>query len=207
MKPLTKRWQETLTASLQLPAGGHKRFGRFVGASLVPSKLIRAWKVLYDDGKQDKLGFDGADPRKNWPAEMPYLLDYMAYLESEGAMGDRINNTPLDNASGAFNAPKTNYTQQQPETNHAQAPNDGVVIGAGYYEFGSNFPEGVFNLEYLAEKGTLQLKDKDGWLCDVGFGEPGGAASYYGLSSSEYKSFKLNGGVRLRASRAGMINI
>lgn len=181
--------------------------GALVGASLVPSKLIYAWRVLYDDGSYGKLKFDGTDPRNNLLMDMPYLPDYEACMESEDAMNYQGIGEQLQDSAPATKGSTAPNVAQQASYEPVKATNTSVVIGAGYYEFGGNFPEGVFNLEYVSGEGDLQLKDKDGWLSDISFGQSGGATSYSGLSSNEYKSFKLDGGVQLKVIRASMIQI
>lgn len=181
--------------------------GALVGASLVPSKLIYTYRVLYDDGSQGKLKLNGTDPRVNWLMELPYLPDYEAYMEDKSAMEDQSFDNPPQNIGAEANC--TPYPEMNPHAvaGQAQASNSSAMIGAGYYEFGVNFPVGVFNLEYVSGEGALELKETDGWLSVVSFGESGGVTSYYGLSSSEFKSFQISGSVLLRASRAGMIQI
>lgn len=140
--------------------------------------------------------------------EMPHLPDYMALMESENIMTDQgISNMPTVSHVGMAGATPAPATTQQTGFEQSGGSYGAVQIGAGYYEFGGNYPNGAFNLEYVSGEGTLQLKDKDGWLTDIEFGQPGDAQSYFGLSSNEYKSFKLDGGVQLKVSCASMIQI
>lgn len=63
---LSIKGKVSLTDAIAFPmAGDHVAglAGALVGASLVPSKLVYTWRVLYDDGLQSKLKFDGNDPR------------------------------------------------------------------------------------------------------------------------------------------------
>ncbi len=117
-----------------------------------------------------------------------------------------INSGMQYGTSGTAAMPASAVAQQSGFGQSKGTPGE-VLIGAGYYEFGVNFPEGVFNLSYVTGQGTLQIKDNNGWLSDIDFGEPESAQSYFGLSSNEYKSFKLDGNVQLRVVRAGMIQI
>lgn len=181
--------------------------GALVGASLVPSKLIYTYRVLYDDGTQGKLKLDGTDPRVNWLMELPYLPDYEAYMEGKNAMENQSFGNQSQSTGTTPNGSPYPEANQQAVAGQALASNSGAMIGAGYYEFGVNFPVGVFNLEYVSGEGMLLLKGTDDWLTDISFGEPGGATSYYGLNSSEFKSFKLDGSVQLKATRAGMIQL
>lgn len=181
--------------------------GALVGASLVPSKLIYTWRVLYNDGSYGKLKLNGDDPRNNWLMEIPYLPDYEAFMESEKMMSEQIHDYQPAASAEAINSTAAPNTPTRTEPHQAQASNSNVVIGPGYYEFGGNFPEGIFNLEYVSGKGMLQFKDKDGWMSEISFGEQGDANSYFGLSSGEYKSFNLDGSVQMKVTRAGMIQI
>lgn len=181
--------------------------GALVGASLIPSKLIYTWRVLYADGTQSRIKLDGTDLRNNWLMELPYLPDYVAFMESREIVDSQLSsNTPHEGFPKAAGTP-TPIATQQTAARQAGTTGEGVVIGAGHYEFGSNFPEGIFNLEHVSGKGTLQLQYKDGWLIDQSFGDPEDAKSYFGLSSNEYGSFKLDGNLQLKVSRASMIQI
>lgn len=196
----------SLLDAIALPAFGNHIAGlpgALVGAALVPSKLLYKWRVLYDDGTHAVRTLKGDDPRNDFLMNLPYLSEYEAYMESETEMTEDTFVQPQYVAP----LPSNSAVPQVPVATSASHNNNSTTIGAGYYEFGANFPNGMFNLECVSGEGTLHLKDNEGYGSFVDLGGSDDARSFSGLSSSVYKSFMIDGSLVLKVTRAQMIQI
>lgn len=196
----------SLLDAIALPAFGNHIAGlpgALVGAALVPSKLLYKWRVLYDDGTHAVRTLKGDDPYNDFLMNLPYLPEYEAYMESEAEMTEGTFAQPQQ----AVPLSSNNTADQIPAVERQSSNSGSTTIGAGYYEFGANFPNGMFNLECVSGEGTLHLKDNEGYSSFVDLGGSDDARSFSGLSSSVYKSFMIDGSLVLKVTRAQMIQI
>lgn len=181
--------------------------GAFVGASLIPSKLVYEYKVLRADGSYDRIKCNGDDPRNELLMNMPYIPDYLSWQESENQMADDSVNITSEFNDSFTQAPTQGHVNPMPTMQIPQSSNGDVVIGAGNYIFGQNFPTGIFDLQVLSGEGAFWIHSPNDDSSVNWMGGDHGAMSWNGLSSEGNKSFTLEGSLRVRVTRARMIQI
>lgn len=85
-----------------------------------------------------------------------------------------------------------------------------ILLGAGDYVFGENFPEGCFDLAVASGKGTLYLYEGDGMVAFSLIGDHldgTGADGWSGISSDMYKRFRIEGSAKVKVYRASTFNL
>ncbi len=181
--------------------------GALVGASLVPSKLIYTYRVFREDGSYDKIKLSGDDPRNDAMLSLPYTPDYIGQQEREKEMADSMmSNPPAPQVEPVQMSMQPQIESQQ----HEQSTSTGAgeaIIGAGNYVFGGNFPTGAFDLQVLSGEGSLWIYDAQGEGTYNWMGGDRGAMGWNGLTSESNRSFTLDGSLRVKVTRAQMIQV
>lgn len=181
--------------------------GALVGASLVPSKLIYTYRILREDGSYDTIKLNGDDPRNDALLNLPYIPDYLDWQESEREMADGMMGNPPAPQGEPVQIPVQPQIEGQQHARSEGTGADEAIIGAGNYTFGGNFPMGVFDLQVLSGEGSLWIYDAQGESDYNWMGGDCGAMGWNGLTSEGNRSFTLDGSLRVRVTRAQMIQI
>lgn len=150
---------------------------------------------------------NGDDPRNDVLLNLPYIPDYLEWQESEKAMADTSANNIPQPEGNPVQAPVQGQVNEAQVKQAAQSSDGEVVIGAGNYTFGGNFPTGTFDLQVLSGEGAFWIYDDKGESAYNWMGGDHGVMSWNGSSSDGNRSFTLEGSLHVRVTRAQMIQI
>lgn len=95
--------------------------------------------------------------------------------------------------------PTNQLVQQAPPKQPAA---NEVVLHAGEYTFGQNFPEGTFDIRLISGEGMISLFDGDNLKAFQSLGGENGAVGWAGMPSNELSHFLLEGNLMVGVSRA-----